>query len=315
MVLNVVFLILGGAMLYFGAEWVVNGAANLALALGVRPLVVGLTIVSYGTSAPELSVSVVAAIEDKPELIIGNVIGSNVANIGLILGLTALVARPRAEGAMLRMELPVLVIATLALPVVLWNAVIETTEALALLLGSVMFTVWAFRRSKRPPTTAEEAQPAQPPGAKKRISALWVVVGLAVLSLGGEVFVQGASDIAERLGVSDLVIGLTVVAIGTSLPELAATLVAALRGHPELALGNVVGSNIFNIFLILGVAGLIRPIPGSLDVLGVDLIILGALTVGLVVSLCRPRTMTRWEGAAYLAFYALFLVQAIVGTR
>ncbi len=311
MVLDVVLLILGGAMLYFGAEWLVNGASSLALALGMRPLVIGLTIVSYGTSAPELAVSTIAAIGDKPEIAIGNVIGSNVANIGLILGVTALVAPPRTDGALLRMELPALALATIALPAVLWDGVVGPTEAIVLLIGSVAFTLWTLSRARLPPTTAEEAEPSRAPSTKGWTSTLLVIVGLAVLIAGGEFFVRGASDIARALGMSNLLVGLTVVAIGTSLPELATSLTAAVKGHPELAIGNVIGSNIFNILLILGVTGLIRPIPGSLDALGLDLIILGGLTVGLIVSLCRPRTLTRWEGAAYLTIYVFFLVQAV----
>jgi cation:H+ antiporter len=312
MVLDVALLVLGGAMLYFGAEWLVNGAASLALALGMRPLVIGLTIVSYGTSAPELAVSVIAAVENKPEIAIGNVIGSNVANIGLILGLTALIAPPRADGAMLRSELPALALATLALPLVLWNGAVGPAEALTLLIGSVLFTLWTLKRARGPATTAEEAEPSRNPASNRATNALLLLVGLAVLVGGGEVFVTGASNIARAFGMSELLVGLTVVAIGTSLPELATSLMAALKGHPELALGNIVGSNIFNILLILGVAGLVRPIPGSLDVLSADLIILGALTVGVIVSLGRPRTVPRWEGGGYLAIYVFFLVQAVI---
>ncbi len=311
MVLDIVLLILGGAMLYFGAEWLVNGASSLALALGMRPLVIGLTVVSYGTSAPELAVSVIAAAGDKPEIAIGNVIGSNIANIGLILGLTALVAPPRTDGALLRIELPALALATIALPAVLWNGVIDATEAVALLIGSVAFTVWTLSRARLAPTTDEEAEPTHAPSTNRWTSGLLVLIGLAVLITGGEFFVRGASTIALALGMSELLVGLTVVAIGTSMPELATSLTAALKGHPELAIGNVIGSNIFNILLILGVAGLVRPIPGSLDVLSLDLIILGVLTVGLIVSLCRPRAVTRWEGGAYLTIYVFFLVQAV----
>ena len=313
MVLDVAYLIVGGAMLYFGAEWLVNGAANLALALGMRPLVIGLTIVSYGTSAPELAVSVIAAVEDKPEIAIGNVIGSNVANIGLILGVTALICPPRADGAMLRSELPALAVVTLALPFVLWNGTIGASEALGLLIGSALFTLWTLRRARSgPATTAEEAERPRPPKTSRATNALLLVFGLAVLVGGGEVFVGGASNIARAFGMTELMVGLTVVAIGTSLPELATSLMAALKGHPELALGNVVGSNIFNILLILGVTGLVKPIPGSLDVLAPDLIILGVLTVGLIGSLARPRNVTRLEGGVYLAMYVFFLVQAVV---
>jgi cation:H+ antiporter len=300
-------LLLGGVLLYFGAEWLVRGAAGLALALGVRPLVIGLTVVSYGTSAPELAVSVLAAIGGNSEIALGNVIGSNIANVGLILGLTALIAPPRTDGSMARRELPILLAATAALPIVLYDGKIGRSEGALFLLAAVLFTYVTFRW-----TGAKPAEPTDEPPATEALSRLalsgLVLLGLVVLFAGGKTFVDGAVELAFRLGMSERVVGLTIVAVGTSLPELAASLVAALRGHSELAVGNVVGSNIFNIFLILGAASLVNPIAGALAVVWLDLSVAGALALLATYSLRKGRSLGRSEGALYLASYAAFLV-------
>lgn len=300
-------LFVGGLMLYFGAEWLVRGGAGLALAMGVRPLVIGLTVIAYATSAPELVVSTLATWQGKSEVALGNVVGSNIANIGLILGLTALIATPSTDGRLARREIAVLIVATLALPLSLLDGVLDRIEATLFLLGSLAFTLLALRWSR------QDGMPEEPEeltrGLSKRRLAFLLAFGLVVLVAGGQLFVKGAVRIALDFGVSERVVGLTIVAVGTSLPELAASLVAAARGHAEMAVGNVVGSNIFNLLLVLGAAGLLLPIQAQLSTWKVDLVVMGALTAFCAFSLRRHRTITRLEGALLTAAYLGFVLR------
>ncbi|MCA9641598.1 MAG: calcium/sodium antiporter, partial [Myxococcales bacterium] len=274
MLSDIARLLIGGLMLYFGAEWLVRGAAGLARAFGVPPLVIGLTVVSYGTSAPELAVSVAAALDGKSDIAVGNVVGSNVANIGLILGITALIAPPKVDPTLIRREIPWLMLATFAVPLIMLGGQIGRIEGALLTFGAVAFT-WLTLKGARQ-GEGEQAELEDIDESRGRLALLgFFAVGLAVLVRGGDVFVDGAVGVATRYGMSERVIGLTIVAVGTSLPELAASLVAALRGHSELAVGNVVGSNLFNILLILGVTSLVRPIPTGFAGVPVDLLMLG----------------------------------------
>lgn len=304
--LDFLMLAAGGGMLYFGAEWLVSGAAGMAVRLGVRPLLIGLTIVSYATSAPELAVSVAASLRGDSELALGNVVGSNIANVGLILGTVVLIAPPRSDAAMRGRELVVLAVGTVALPLFLFNGNIGRVEGILFLLGSFGFTWLTILWSRGRPTELEDV-----PVDESRSALLLAGVGLGglvVLIGGGELFVRGAIGVAETLGVSERVIGLTVVAFGTSVPELAASVVAAIRGHSELAIGNVVGSNIFNLFLILGAAACIHPVQAALPNMVLDLGFMGALTLYLVVVLSWDRRLSRYEGVLLCASYLSFLV-------
>lgn len=305
MVTDILRTIFGVALLYIGAEWLVKGAAGLALALRIRPVVVGATVVAYATSAPELTVSVAAAIEGKSAIALGNVIGSNIANLGLILGLTALIAPPRVTPGLLRRELPVLGVTALLPLLMLRDGVISRPEGAVLLLGALAFTLWMLRAG-----ADAGAVPAPESGRRlgKLALAAIALVGLAMLVGGGKVFVDGAVGIARVAGISDRVVGLTIVAVGTSLPELAASVVAAIRGHAEIAIGNVIGSNIFNVALILGAAAVVHPLEGSLPALRLDLVALIALTAFAIVALRTERMLKRWEGAILLVGYVAFLV-------
>lgn len=312
----------GGVLLYFGAEWLVGGASRLALALRIPQLVVGLTVVAYGTSAPEVVVGIEAALNGQGQVALGNVVGSNLANLGLILGVAALVRPARVDGAMRRRELPVLVVSAAMLPLVLWDGAVSRLEAALLLAGATFYTGWmvqAVRGSRAQATaatdtrvTAEAADaagaPAPLPEVSKPRQALIALVGLVLLVIGGRLFVDGATQVALALGMSERLVGLTIVAVGTSLPELATSLIATLRGHSDIAVGNVVGSNIFNILLCLGAAGLTGNLvnvgsPASMDVL----VMLGLTAVGAVF-LRTERMMRRWEGATLLAGYTAFIV-------
>ena len=311
MATHLIFLALGSVGLYFGAEWLVRGASGLARAMGVSRLAVGLTVVAYGTSMPELVVSLVSAVDGKSALALGNVMGSNIANLGVILGLTAVISPPDVQPGLMRRELPAVLLTVVVLPLVLWNGVIGRVEGAALLLGAIAFTRVTLK-AVTPSGAPKHTDTEPPPRDGRPALAAFVVLGLALLLGGGKLFVDGAVGLALRFGMSERLMGLTVVAVGTSLPELAASLVAALRGESEIAVGNVLGSNIFNVLLILGVTALAHPIQGSLTAVRLDLAAMAALTGVAVVSMRTARRIQRVEGAVLLCGYAAFLVALAV---
>ncbi|WP_437909645.1 calcium/sodium antiporter [Sorangium sp. So ce327] len=338
MLLHATQLLLGGLFLYLGAEWLVKGSSGLALAFGLRPLVVGLTVVAYGTSAPELTVSLAAVLEDRGAIALGNAVGSNVANLGLILGLTALICPPRVEGGLIWREIPVLVGTAAVVPLLLLDGVISRLEGALLCAASVGYTAWVIQSARRgaPGGAAAVARPSPPSpdergafaaaremeidaeragapaGRGKRRLALITAVGLGLLIFGGKVFVSGAVGVALGVGMSERLVGLTIVAVGTSLPELATSMIAAARGHSDIAVGNVVGSNIFNVLIILGAAALARPLAGSPAGMAVDLAALGGVTVFAAIAMRTERVLRRAEGAALLVMYAAFLAALIL---
>jgi cation:H+ antiporter len=302
---DLLLLAIGGPMLYFGAEWLVQGAAGMAVRLGVRPLLIGLTIVSYSTSSPELAVSISASLQNESAIVLGNVIGSNIANIAIILGLTAIIAPPRSDGSMAGKELVILLLATAAVPLFFYNGTMDRWEGVIFVLGSVLFTYLTIRWSKQRPADADEV-----PQVESRSKGALIgigVLGLAVLIVGGEIFVRGGVGLAQKLGVDERVIGLTIVAVGTSVPELAASVVAALRGHSDIAIGNVIGSNIFNILLILGGSVVLSPLSVNLSDVSLDLGFAMGLAVVVAVMLWKPRRITRVEGGLLIASYLVFL--------
>ncbi|WP_437875922.1 calcium/sodium antiporter [Sorangium sp. So ce513] len=334
MLFHAAALVLGAMFLYFGAEWLVKGSAGLALAFGLRPLVVGLTVVAYGTSAPELTVSLAAVIEGRGAIALGNAVGSNVANLGLILGLTALISPPRVEGGLIWREIPFLVGTAAVVPLLLVDGSMSRLEGALLCAAAVGYSVWVVRSARggaaagAPPSRptpdergaieaaremeADAERAGAPAGTGKARLALITVVGLGLLVFGGKVFVDGAVGVALGVGMSERLVGLTIVAVGTSLPELATSVIAALRGHSAIAVGNVVGSNIFNVLIILGGAALARPLEGSLGAMAVDLIALGAVTAFAAIAIRTERVIRRAEGVALLAMYAAFLVALVV---
>jgi cation:H+ antiporter len=312
MLLDLVRLGGGIVLLYFGAEWLVRGASGIAASMGVRPIIIGLTVVAYGTSMPELVVSTAAAVGGKSDIALGNVIGSNIANLGFILGLTALIRPPEADGSLIRRELPLMVASALVVPLLLWDGEISRVEGLLLLAGALGFTALLVRSARRLPASsalreqAAEDAPPRPQGSPVKLGAL-AVLGLAALVGGGKVFVDGAVNVALALGMSERMVGLTIVAVGTSLPELAASVVAALRGQSSLAIGNVVGSNIFNVLLILGGASAVSPIHGSLSQLRFDLTAMALLSVVAMTMMAKRRLVSRAEGTVLVMFYGAFI--------
>ena len=317
MLLSLVMIAGGGVLLYFGAEWLVGGASGFARSLGVPQLLIGLTVVAWGTSAPEVVVGVKASLAGSGAIALGNVIGSNIANIGLILGLTVLVKPPRADASLQSRELPLLVLSAVFLPVVLFDGVVSRLEGAALVGCALAYTAVMIRSARRSDVAAaareaavmsEAADDAGAPAPGRRgRQGLVALGGLGALVAGGSLFVDGASALALALGLSERLVGLTIVAVGTSLPELATSLIAAGRGHSDIAVGNVVGSNIFNVLLCLGLAALAAPITQPLQVAALDLGVMGLLTVLAVVMLRRARTLARIEGAVLVMVYGGYL--------
>lgn len=316
-------LIGGGWLLYFGAQWFVAGASGLALALRVPQLIVGLTVVAYGTSAPEIVVGIQAALDGFPDVALGNVVGSNIANVGLILGVATLIHPARVDGSLRRRELPVMLVTTAMVPLVLWDGVVARAEGVALITAGFAYTMWMVKAARSSPVLVaavveigeerEVAAAAGAPSASGKGRAIGVAVaGLLVLLIGGQLFVRGAVQVATILGMSERLVGLTIVAVGTSLPELLTSVIAARRGYSDLAIGNVVGSNIFNIVVCLGSASVVTPLSSPLDLVMLDLAALGAITVLAGFFLRTERTMARWEGAVLLSIYALLNAGAVL---
>ncbi|MBI5516550.1 MAG: calcium/sodium antiporter [Deltaproteobacteria bacterium] len=319
MLADVLSLLGGLLLLYVGAEALVKGGVGLALAVGASHTLIGLTVVAFGTSLPELSVSVTASSQGRGAVVLGNVLGSNIANLGVVLGLTALLVPTQVDASLQRREVPALLLSALAVPALLRDGRLDRGEAGLLVLSALvllgMMARAAMARALGPPghATAELAEGERPPAhrATTLLQLSMIFVGLLALVGGGHLFVQGAVGVARYAGMSDRLVGLTVVAVGTSLPEFSASVVAAWRGHAGLAVGNVVGSNIFNVLLILGVTGLARPVvaaPGQTELAA----FLG-LTVLAVWLLRRPRTLRRIEGAALVALFAVFLTLLATG--
>jgi len=295
LILEVLLLLGGFAALYFGADWMVRGAAHLERSLGLSPIVIGLTVVSLGTSAPELVVAVLAAAAGRGDLAVGNVLGSNLANIGLILGFTALLRPLVVLDRIVKREMPIMILLTLLLLPLIRDHQVDRLDGLLLcgLLGA--YLAYVFFQGKKVPAglVSQYAQLAEGPSAARRRAALrdigFLVAGVLGLVLGGKAIVESATYLARAFGISEMAIGVTVVAIGTSLPEMATSVMAALRKHTDIAVGNVIGSNIFNIGGVLGVAGLVRPIRVAQGVLEVEfpaVMVLSALVI-LVPVICR----------------------------
>lgn len=311
MLLNIGFIIAGFVVLVFGADWLVKGASRLALSLGMTPLVVGLTVVAFGTSAPELAVSVASAWSGQADLAVGNVVGSNIANVLLILGISALVAPLLVNQQLVRLDVPIMLGATVLFYVLSLDGRINLWDSILLAGGIVAYVAFLIRESRREKSALvlAEYEGAVESGGTLVGDILWMVAGLVGLVAGAQLLVEGAVSLARHFGVSELMIGLTVLAIGTSLPELATSVVAAMRGERDIAVGNVVGSNIFNLLSVLGFTGLVSlgqlpvaPAALALDIpvmLGVALLCVPIFRSGFVV--------TRANGVLFILCYIAYL--------
>lgn len=309
---NLVFIILALLLLFAGAEALVRGSSSLALRAGLSPLMVGLTIVAFGTSSPELVVSVEAALSGQGDISVGNVVGSNSFNIGIILGLTALICPIPVHYQIIRIDAPIALVVAGLLWLLLLNGQLGRLEGALLFTGIVTYTFmnlyFARRQSALPNVVADPSADVSVPGVTSRwqIDAGLIIGGLAVLVFGSNLLVTNAIVVAESLGVSQAIIGLTIVAAGTSMPELATSVVAALRKQPDIAIGNIVGSNIFNILGILGIASLISPLTAP-GIAWSDYAAMILFTVLLIPLLYTGRLLHRVEGAFLLALYGVYL--------
>ncbi|MDC5803971.1 calcium/sodium antiporter [Vibrio europaeus] len=299
----VVFLIIGLVFLVWSADKLVFGAAALARNVGISPLVIGMTILAMGSSAPEMMVSATAALDGKTDTAVGNVLGSNIANIALILGITALIKPLSISSAVLRRELPLMIGVTLLAGVLLWDSHLGFYEGVLLfaLFGAFILTMLRISRNEKKNGDAfiEEQESEVPEGVSNGKAAMWVVVGLIVLPLAASVLVDNAVIIAQYFGMSDLVIGLTIIAVGTSLPELAASLAGVMKGEDDMAVGNIIGSNVFNILAVMGIPGILNPSILSEYAMGRDFwVMLGVSLLLVAMALGKSRSINRFEGAA-----------------
>ena len=314
-VFTVVVFIGGLVLLVGGAEWLVRGASALARALGISPLVVGLTVVAFGTSAPELGVSITAALAGESDLALGNVIGSNVANILLILGMSAAVAPLVVSRQVVRREVPLMVALSVGVTLLALDGQISRVDGALLTTGVVLYVVESIRESRREQAVRVANGDVPPPVRSARallFDALRMVTGLAVLMAGTHGVVDGATAMAAAMGVSELLIGLTIVALGTSLPEGATSIVATLRGERDLAVGNAVGSNIFNLLAILGITALVRPIGVPEAVLEFDLPMMIAVAIACLPVFFTGGEIARWEGLVFLGYYVAYVLYLVL---
>lgn len=312
MTLAIVATLVGLVVLAWSADKFVAGAAVVARALGMAPLLVGMFIVGFGTSAPEIAVAGLAAAQGAPEMALGNVFGSSVANIGLVLGISAVVVPIVVKRGILRKELPLLIVATALVWILLVDGEMSRVDAGILMLALIAIVVWLVRLARGSPDDQlgkDASQAADARAMSPRAAWAWLVAGLALLVASSWVLVWGASYIAGELGWSDLVIGLTVVAVGTSAPEIATSLTAVRRGETELALGNIIGSNLFNTLAVTGITGLIAPAVVSSELLTRDLPVVMGMTVLLVAFGFRVSShgrINRVEGAVLLALWIAY---------
>ena len=311
--ISFLYILLGLVFLALGAEGLVRGSTSVALRMGVTPLVIGLTIVAFGTGTPELLVSVEAASTGNSGIALGNIIGSNIGNIGLILGCAALARPLRVRSVLLKREVPLMIAVTLLLCLMMLDGQLGRVDGAVLLSGSIIYVVGMYllaKRDRNREVAAEFADLTRPVTRAPWIDAAFIVAGLIGLMLGAKFLVSGATVVAQSLGMSQVVIGLTVVAIGTSMPELATSVVAAIRDEADVAFGNVIGSNILNILFILGLVALIQPF----DVRGLataDLAVLAGSALLLLPLMWRGAILNRWEGALLLGGYGVYVATLV----
>jgi len=322
MIMSFVAVFFGLALLVWSADRFVEGSASTSRYFGMPPLLIGMVIVGFGTSAPEMVVSALAASQGNSGIALGNAYGSNITNIALVLGVTALISPIAVHSQVLRKELPILAIVTAIAAWQLWDGKITRLDAMVLLalFGSLMtWTIWQGFQKKEDTLGREMEQDLEIHAMPIRRSIFWLVAGLLLLIVSSRLLVWGAVNIAHGFGVSDLIIGLTIVAVGTSLPELASSVIATRKGEHDIALGNVLGSNLFNTLAVVGIAGVIHPLNVGLEVLNRDMLVMAALTLSLFIigyGFRRPGRINRIEGAVLLACYVgytAYLINRVFG--
>lgn len=328
MILEIILFIVGLIILIKGADWLVEHSSHFARTFGVSPLIIGLTIVAFGTSLPELIVSLFAAVRGNADISIGNIVGSNIANIGLILGISAMVRGLRVQLSTLIYEMPFLLVSAF-LFMLLSNDQnlfsndgfsIGRIDGLILLVVFTVFLIYTFKsafeqRGKSLKRYAEAVKERTTPKEKETLGKDigFMLLGLAALLIGGRILVDAAVKIAQSFGISEAFIGLTIIAVGTSLPELITSMVAAWKKEVDIALGNVIGSNIFNVLFVMGTTSLIRPIEVNPSILFFDMPVMILFSIGLLFFLTTNRKLTPWKGTALLIGYAGYIFYLIWG--
>ena len=307
--MEIVWLLLSFVILYYGAEGLVFGASSLAKRLGISALVIGLTIVSIGTSMPELLVSIKAAMNGQSAISIGNALGSNLFNFGIILGLSAIIYPLLAKKQLLKFDVPVMILTSVLFLLLFLDSKISRIEAILMVILFLSYTTYLLVSSKRKQKSNPDTDKDDDIKLTKHwaLDIVFIVVGLVALVFGSDLLVVNAIIIAERLGMSEAMIGLTIVAAGTSMPELATSAVAAFKKRTDIAIGNIVGSNIFNILLILGVAGIIQPI-STPDINYIDALVVVALGVLLWLFMKMSASIRRWQGVVFIVLYVLYII-------
>jgi cation:H+ antiporter len=308
----------GLALVLIGAEWLVRGASRLASAAGMSPLVVGLTVVAFGTGAPEMAVSLRSALSGTPDIAYGNVVGSNILNVLVILGVSAILTPLPVARQLVRLDVPIMIGASLVCFVTSLDGVVGRAEGLALVLGSALYVAWLLRESRRDAAVTEEYRKEF--GARPRalrgiaLNAAFVALGLAMLVLGARLVVAGAADLARYLGLSELVIGITIIAFGTSLPELATSVLASLRGERDIAIGNVIGSNIFNILAVLGASAAVSPrgLPIPREAIYFDTPVMVAVAFACLPVFVNGYRIARWEGFLFVGYYGAYVAYVLL---
>ncbi len=312
MLLPLLAIVFGLMLLVWSADRFVDGASSTARHFGMPPLLIGMVVVGFGTSAPEMVVSALAASQGNPGIALGNAYGSNITNIALILGVTALISPIAVHSQVLRKELPILMAVTVLAAWQIWDGELTRLDAIVLVAVFAGLMGWTIRQSLRQPTDALATEVAQELSAEPmplKRALLWLGVGLVLLIISSRILVWGAVSIAQSLGVSDLIIGLTIVAVGTSLPEFASSIIAARKGEHDIAIGNIIGSNLFNTLAVVGIAGLIGPLSVGPEVFSRDIMVMAGLTLLLFVfgyGFRGPGRINRFEGGALLAAYLAY---------
>ena len=318
--LTLVLFIAGIVLLITGAELLVRGASRLAVAIGITPLVIGLTVVAFGTGSPELAVAVQASMSGQTDITVGNVVGSNIFNVLFILGISAVVAPLIVSQQLVRLDVPLMIIVSLAMLVMALDGEYTRLDGALLFAGGIGYT-WLLIRISRRETAKVHSEyekaygaPPSPDVGRWPMHVLLIIIGLALLIVGSDWLVGGAIEIARGLGVSPLIISLTIIAAGTSLPEVATSIVAGLRGERDIAVGNVVGSNLFNILVVLGASAMISPMPIHVPLPAVNFdipVMLAAAMLCLPIFFVRYR-IGRWEGALFLSYYVFYTLYLIL---
>lgn len=314
--MTTILFVAGLGLLVVGAEALVRGASKLAAVIGISPLVIGLTVVAFGTSAPEMAVSIASALEGQADIAVGNVIGSNIFNVLFILGVSALIAPLVVSRQLIRFDVPIMIGVSVVAVLMGLDGVVSRIEGVLLFAGIVAYTIFLIRQSRKESNTKAKAaiasdefakeytaKPGEPKNLVKNIS--FILVGLAMLVLGSQWLVAGATSLARWLGIDEVVIGLTIIAAGTSLPEVATSVMASIKGERDIAVGNVVGSNIFNILAVLGLSSVVAPtgLPVAPTIAAFDMPVMIAVAIACLPIFFTGFQIARWEGLVFLGYY------------